>query len=74
MDDARLILYGRYGLREYDKPFTERDTRFWTIGMHVEWPLTEKIGLPLAIIMSGDWLTAGSRRSYKMIFPTTIIS
>ncbi|MDH4193610.1 MAG: hypothetical protein OEY80_13035 [Nitrospirota bacterium] len=47
VDDARVILYGRYGLREYDKPFTERDTRFWTIGTHVEWPLTEKIGMAL---------------------------
>ena len=47
VDDARLILYGRYGLREYDKPFTQRDTRFWTIGTHVEWPLTKKIGLAL---------------------------
>jgi len=46
-DDARLILYGRYGLREYDKPFTQRDTRFWTIGTHVEWSLTKKIGLAL---------------------------
>ena len=47
VEDARLILYGRYGLREYDKPFTERDTRFWTIGTHVEWPLTEKVGIAL---------------------------
>ena len=47
VEDGRLILYGRYGLREYDKPFTERDTRFWTIGTHVEWPLTKKIGLAL---------------------------
>ena len=47
VEDARLILYGRYGLREYDKHFTERDTRFWTIGTHVEWPLTEKIGMAL---------------------------
>jgi hypothetical protein len=47
VDDSRLILYGRYGLREYNKPFTERDTRFWTIGTHVEWPLTEKIELAL---------------------------
>jgi hypothetical protein len=43
LEETRLILYGRYGLREYDKPFTERDTRFWTIGTHVEWPLTRKV-------------------------------
>jgi hypothetical protein len=47
VDDARVILYGRYGLREYDKPFTQRDTRFWTIGTHVEWPLTHMIGMAL---------------------------
>lgn len=47
MDDARIILYGRYGLREYDKPFTQRDTRFWTIGTHVEWKPAQKIGLAL---------------------------
>ncbi|MEO8324734.1 MAG: hypothetical protein ABI618_02720 [Nitrospirota bacterium] len=47
VDKARLILYGRYGLREYDKPFSQRDTRFWTIGTHVEWSLTQKIDLAL---------------------------
>lgn len=47
VDDARLILNGRYGLREYDKSFTQRNTRFWTIGTHVEWALTQKIELAL---------------------------
>ena len=47
LDEASLILYGRYGLREYDKPFTQRDTRFWTIGTHVEWSPTQKIDLAL---------------------------
>ncbi|MDR4493954.1 MAG: hypothetical protein R3B74_05970 [Nitrospirales bacterium] len=47
LDDAKLILYGRYGLREYDKPFTQRDTRFWTIGTHVEWALTKTIEFAL---------------------------
>ena len=47
VEDSRLILYGRYGLREYEQPFTQRDTRFWTIGTHVEWPLTQKTGLAL---------------------------
>lgn len=47
VEDSRLILYGRYGLREYDKPFTQRDTRFWTVGTHVEWPLTKKIEVAL---------------------------
>lgn len=47
VDEARLILYGRFGLRDYDKPFRQRDTRFWTIGTHVEWAPTQKIGLAL---------------------------
>ncbi|MEE9411603.1 MAG: hypothetical protein V3V22_00985 [Methylococcales bacterium] len=32
-----LRLLGRYGLRNYDDPFEHRDTRFWTIGSHLEW-------------------------------------
>ena len=47
VDDARLILLSRYGLRKYDKPFTQRDTNFWTIGTHVEWSPTETIDLAL---------------------------
>jgi hypothetical protein len=47
VDDARLILFGRYGLRKYDKPFTQRDTGFWTIGTHVEWAPTDTIELAL---------------------------
>lgn len=47
LDDARLILFGRYGLRNYDKPFTQRNTQFWTIGTHVEWSPTETIDLAL---------------------------
>ncbi len=47
VDGARIILYGRYGLREYDKPFSQRDTRFWTIGTHLEWTPAQKIGLAL---------------------------
>ncbi len=47
VDDARLILAGRYGMRKYDKPFTQRDTNFWTIGTHVEWSLTDTVDLAL---------------------------
>ncbi len=32
-----LRLLGRYGIRNYDDPFEYRDTRFWTIGPHLEW-------------------------------------
>lgn len=47
VDDARLIFFGRYGLRKYDKPFTQRDTQFWTIGTHVEWSPTDIIDMAL---------------------------
>ena len=47
VDDARLILFGRYGMRKYDKPFTQRDTNFWTIGTHVEWSPTDIIELAI---------------------------
>nr|MCH9699630.1 porin family protein [Gammaproteobacteria bacterium] len=36
-DDLTLRLLGRYGLRHYDAPFKHRNTRFWTIGPHLEW-------------------------------------
>jgi len=47
VDDARLILFGRYGLRKYDKPFTQRDTNFWTIGTHVEWSFTDTVDMAI---------------------------
>ena len=31
-----VTFISRYGLRFYDEPFTERDTRFWSIGPQIE--------------------------------------
>lgn len=45
--EVTIRLLGRYGLREYDSGFHQRDTKFWTIGTHVEWALTKKIELAL---------------------------
>jgi len=45
--DITLRLLGRYGLRNYDKAFEQRDTKFWTIGTHMEWALTHTIGFAL---------------------------
>ncbi len=47
IEDLKLILFGRYGMREYDKPFTHRDTNFWTIGTHVEFAATPMVDLAL---------------------------
>jgi len=41
--DITIRLLGRYGLRNYDKAFDQRDTKFWTIGTHLEWALTHTI-------------------------------
>lgn len=45
--EVTIRLLGRYGLREYDSGFQQRDTKFWTIGTHVEWALTRNIELAL---------------------------
>jgi hypothetical protein len=45
--DITLRLLGRYGLRNYDKAFEQRDTKFWTIGAHLEWALTPTVGFAL---------------------------
>ena len=38
-DRSNVTLIGRYGLRFYDEPFEERDTRFWSVGPQVEFAL-----------------------------------
>jgi hypothetical protein len=45
--DITLRLLGRYGLRNYDKAFDQRDTTFWTIGTHLEWALTHSVDFAL---------------------------
>jgi hypothetical protein len=45
--DVILRLLSRYGLRNYNKPFTHRDTQFWTISPHLEWDISENIDLLL---------------------------
>lgn len=42
-DDITFRLLSRYGLRNYNAPFTYRDTQFWTIGPHLEWDITHDI-------------------------------
>jgi len=35
-DRWAVTFINRYGLRFYDEPFTERDTRFWSVGPQIE--------------------------------------
>lgn len=43
--EVRLL--GRYGIREYNDAFEQRDTTFWTIGPHLEWRLVPRVKLGL---------------------------
>ncbi len=44
-DSITVRLLGRYGLRVYNHPFEHRDTRFWTLGPHLEWEITPDVEL-----------------------------
>ena len=46
-NDMTLRLLGRYGLRDYNKSFNQRDTKFWTIGTHLEWAVTHTVDFAL---------------------------
>ena len=37
----KIILVGRYGLRFYNEPFSERDTTFYTIGPRIQYAVTD---------------------------------
>lgn len=39
-------------MQQYNEAFSEHDTRFWTIGPHIEWIVTPRIELPLGTITS----------------------
>lgn len=43
-------LVGRYGLRQFNEAFAERDTTFWTVGPQLEWGATSRITLILAYL------------------------
>jgi transglutaminase-like putative cysteine protease len=43
--NVTVRLLGRYGLRQYNQAFSERDTRFWTVGPHIEWIITSRVQL-----------------------------
>ena len=35
----KFLIEGRYGVRLYNDPFAERDTRLWTIGPAIQWAI-----------------------------------
>ncbi len=45
--ELTLRLLGRYGLRNYDSGFHQRDTNFWTVGTHLEWKICERVEIAL---------------------------
>lgn len=63
VDDGRLILYGRYGLREYDKPLCNETPGFGPLGRMWNGAPHKRSIWPWATIMSGDWLMDGSSLS-----------
>ena len=46
-EDYVLRIYGRYGTRRYNQEFQERNTDFWTIGLHGRWHASERVQLTL---------------------------
>ncbi|WP_447974655.1 hypothetical protein [Nitrospira sp. Kam-Ns4a] len=44
---VNLRLLGRYGVRNYNEAFAQRDTTFWTLGPHLEWRITPRVDLLL---------------------------
>jgi hypothetical protein len=46
--DVSVKLLGRYGMRQYNEAFSERNTDFWTIGPHVDWRVAPTIKLGLS--------------------------
>ena len=45
--EVKLTLYSRYGMRSYNEEFSQRDTRFWTIGMHTDWDISQDIAVAM---------------------------
>ncbi len=47
VNDLRLRVLGRYGLRLYNDDFVQRDTNFWTVGPHLDWTIQPGIALTM---------------------------
>ncbi len=47
IEDVTFRLLGRYGVRLYNEVFTQRDTRFWTVGPHMDWKIRPGIALSM---------------------------
>ncbi len=49
-DRLVVTVIGRAGLRLYNEAFTERDTRFWTIGPHLSYVLSDRVTASLGYL------------------------
>lgn len=47
-DDMEIRLFSRYGKRQYDQAYKQRDTNFWTVGPHFNWKILPTVTLGLA--------------------------
>ena len=43
IEESWVRVYGRYGTRRYNQAFQERNTDFWTIGLHAGWDLSDTV-------------------------------
>lgn len=51
LSDALIgTMVGRYGLRQFNDAFAERDTTFWTVGPQVEWFVGSRVTMTLAYL------------------------
>lgn len=46
-ESLTVRLLSRYGVRDYNEPCQHRDTKFWTIGPHIEWRISPDVDLML---------------------------
>ncbi len=49
-DTVTGTLVGRYGLRQFNEAFAERDTAFWSAGPQVDWRIAPRVMLSLAYL------------------------
>ena len=47
LEQLMVRMAGRYGQRLYNESFTRRNTRFWTVGTHIEWEIIPEVELLL---------------------------
>ncbi|MFO0706751.1 MAG: hypothetical protein U0412_07855 [Nitrospira sp.] len=56
---------GRYGLRQFNDAFAERDTAFWTVGPQVEWFVTPRVTMTLAYLFEQGLADGHEQTQFK---------